>query len=248
MSLLCFYLSALFPHSPNIQTLCVLSGFGGRSRSEMSKGHDFSWFELAATTLVGIRAGDRVARVRAWCKPWILLWRDGSCCLGGGMAGARGAWTTAWSKLQLVLRHAGSHTLVGLWQRGCSWRLVQAGVGCSGAIPQVSQSTRNFSIFCLCTDIESKQVCECAFQEQSLSFLQPSGKPHWFSKPGNGAYLPGAWPQGWGAHCGAETSLFLESIPEPVLFSSSGLPTEGVGPNSITSPLLLDSVWFFLWL
>ena len=44
------------------------------------------------------------------------------------------------------------------------------GVECSGAIWQVSQSTRNFSIFYLCTGMESKWVCGCTLREQISVF------------------------------------------------------------------------------
>ena len=46
---------------------------------------------------------------------------------------------------------------------------------------QAGQSPRQFSICCLHTVIRSKQVHACVLQEWGLSFLWPSGKPHWFS-------------------------------------------------------------------
>lgn len=54
--------------------------------------------------------------------------------------------------------------------------------GMLGLSWQDSQNTRQFSICCVCTGIGSKQICACALQEWIFSFLQPSGKLHWFSK------------------------------------------------------------------
>lgn len=46
---------------------------------------------------------------------------------------------------------------------------------------QASQSTQQFLIYFLHAEIRNKEICICVIQEQSLGFLQYSGKSHWFS-------------------------------------------------------------------
>ena len=74
------------------------------------------------------------------------------------------------------------------------------------------------------------------FLEERLSFLQPSGEPHYFSKPTKGV---GAG-MGWAAQCEARTPLIPGKIPEYAIFSysssSSGSPSGGMGPNLVSSP------------
>lgn len=53
--------------------LLVHSGFGGRAGPEMSMGCIFPWGVLAATTLVGGRAGVRGTRTKARCKSGLFL-------------------------------------------------------------------------------------------------------------------------------------------------------------------------------
>ena len=68
-----------------------------------------------------------------------------------------------------ILVGSGSLCLSGdqCWsKRGWSRCLVQAG-GHTGMVP------RHFSISCLFAVTGSKQICACALQEWSLSFLQP---------------------------------------------------------------------------
>ena len=54
-------------------SLCVPSGFGGRARSEVSKGYVFPLGVLAVTTLVGWIAVDEGTRARARCELEFLL-------------------------------------------------------------------------------------------------------------------------------------------------------------------------------
>ena len=49
----------------SLYNLCVPSSFGGRAESEVSMNHIFPKDFLATITLVGSRAGDGGARVRA---------------------------------------------------------------------------------------------------------------------------------------------------------------------------------------
>ena len=53
--------------------MCVPSSFGGRAESEVSMNHIFAKDFLAAITLVGSRAGDGGARVRARYEMGLLL-------------------------------------------------------------------------------------------------------------------------------------------------------------------------------
>lgn len=55
---------------------------------------------------------------------------------------------------------------------------------------QASHNTWQFSICCLHAWTGSKQIYAYALQEHSLSFLQPSGKPHWFSNQLRGLVFP----------------------------------------------------------
>ena len=59
------------------------SGFDGRAGAEMSTGYIFSLRVLAASMLVGGKAGVGGARTGARCEPGLLLLRGG--------AGAQGA-------------------------------------------------------------------------------------------------------------------------------------------------------------
>ena len=53
--------------------VCLLSGFGERAGSEVSMGHINPLDVLAASNLVGGRAGNGVARARVRCEPEIVL-------------------------------------------------------------------------------------------------------------------------------------------------------------------------------
>ena len=59
---------------PSLLSLHVLSGFGGRARSEVIMGHVFPQGALAAITMVGSDGGDGVGRVRARYEPGLLLY------------------------------------------------------------------------------------------------------------------------------------------------------------------------------
>ena len=68
-------------------SLHVPSGFGGRTGSEMSMGCVFTWGVLAATTLMGGRAGDGGARAGARCELELLLCSVAITTLSGGGIG-----------------------------------------------------------------------------------------------------------------------------------------------------------------
>ena len=127
----------------------MLSGFGGRSGSETSKDHDFSWqpplwweLELEIEGLKsepGVSHGFSCGMMVVAALVGILLEPEG---------------------LKLQPRES-CIILETCWQSHTGGELAEKlqldiGVECSGAIWQVSQSTRNFSIFYLCTGMESK--------------------------------------------------------------------------------------------
>lgn len=88
-----------------------------RSGSEMS----LSWgSELADTTLAGLGLEESEPHVSHGFSCGMML----VAALVGVVAGAKVTGTAAWSKIYLVLVHAGSCTLGGE-QRDCGWSLVQ---------------------------------------------------------------------------------------------------------------------------
>ena len=80
---------------PSLLSLHVLSGFGGRARSEVIMGHVFPQGALAAITMVGSDGGDGVGRVRARYEPGL----EGKHCPIRGGARAQGAGAEAWRVL-----------------------------------------------------------------------------------------------------------------------------------------------------
>ena len=73
---------------PSLLSLHVLSGCGGRARSEVIMGHVFPQGALAAITMVGSDGGDGVGRVRARYEPGLLLYLMANTIISGAGVGS----------------------------------------------------------------------------------------------------------------------------------------------------------------
>ena len=82
----------------------------------------------------------------------------------------------------------------------------------------------------------------------SLSFLQPSSKPCWFSKQLRESCIPGVRSQGWGAYYVVQTPPHKEHSQACGISLLFCVFTSSVGPNVIASPpLWWVSVGIFLY-
>ena len=72
----------------------------------------------------------------------------------------------------------------------------------------------------------------------SLSFLQPSSKPCWFSKQLRESCIPGVRSQGWGAYYVVQTPPHKEHSQACGISLLFCVFTSSVGPNVIASPPL----------
>ena len=90
------------------------SGFGWRAGPEMSTGYIFLWGVLAATTLMGGRAGVGGARARSRCNLGRLLCSLAVTALWGAGSGPGRGWIRSPEGGGLLLAVMAVSTLVGV--------------------------------------------------------------------------------------------------------------------------------------